>query len=427
MNTEERRNYIEALRRIAVPVTLQSLLCSSFSMADQVMTGQLGSTCVAGIGLAGKFFSVLSVIIAAVASVAGIMMAQYLGKGEERGTGQSFYVNLLLALATAVLFLLGCLLLPEQIMSLYSTDVATVQEAAAYLRILGISAVPLAVVSMLAALLRCREAAKLPLAASIAAAVINTLGNYVLIFGKFGFPWLWSKGAAIATVVSQFANMCLLFVLYVRIAGREKWKLPFVWKFEREGRIQYVKILLPMLACEFLWVLGENIYATIYGHVGSRGGQAASGITGKALGSGENDRAYRDGKRLILTGLIGAGILSLLVVVLCPYYVRIYRVEDEVRLMTCEILYVYALIAPVKVLNMILGSGILRSGGKTQYVMYIDIIGTWLFGVPLGLLAAFVLRLPIAGVYLMLSLEECVRLAISLVLFRRKIWMNQLS
>ena len=89
--------------------------------------------------------------------------------------------------------------------------------------------------------------------------------------------------------------------------------------------------------------------------------------------------------------------------------------------------YPVALIAPVKVLNMILGSGILRSGGKTQYVMYIDIIGTWLFGVPLGLLAAFVLRLPIAGVYLMLSLEECVRLAISLVLFRRKIWMNQLS
>lgn len=448
MNTEERRNYIEALRRIAVPVTLQSLLCSSFSMADQVMTGQLGSTCVAGIGLAGKFFSVLSVIIAAVASVAGIMMAQYLGKGEERGTGQSFYVNLLLALATAVLFLLGCLLLPEQIMSLYSTDAATVQEAAAYLRILGISAVPLAVVSMLAALLRCREAAKLPLAASIAAAIVNTLGNYVLIFGKFGFPALGAKGAAIATVVSQFANMCLLFVLYVRIAGREQWKLPFVWRFEREGRIQYVKILLPMLACEFLWVLGENIYATIYGHVGTQAcaamtltspiqglligaltglSQAASVITGKALGSGENDRAYRDGKRLILTGLIGAGILSLLVVVLCPYYVRIYRVEDEVRLMTCEILYVYALIAPVKVLNMILGSGILRSGGKTQYVMYIDIIGTWLFGVPLGLLAAFVLRLPIAGVYLMLSLEECVRLAISLVLFRRKIWMNQLS
>lgn len=454
MNKEERQTnmeagaYREALRKIAVPVTLQSLLGSSFSMADQVMTGQLGSTCVAGIGLAGKFFSVFSVVIAAVASVAGIMMAQYLGKGKERETGRSFYVNLLLALAVAVLFLLACMILPEKIMSLYSTDAAAIGEAAAYLRILGLSAVPMAVVSMLAALLRCREAAKLPLIASIAAAVCNTVGNYVLIFGKFGFPALGARGAAIATVTAQFANMFLLFFLHIRMAKRKELRLPFLWRLDGQARIQYAKILLPMLACEVLWVLGENIYATIYGHIGTAAcaamtltapiqglligaltglSQAASVITGKALGSGEYDRAYRDGKRLLVTGLLGAGILSLLVVALSPYYVQIYQVEDAVRLMTRQILLVYAFIAPVKVLNMILGSGILRSGGKTNYVMYIDFIGTWLFGVPLGLLAAFVLKLPIAGVYLMLSLEECVRLVISLVLFRKKVWMSQLA
>lgn len=448
MDTQERKTYMEALRRIAVPVTLQSLLCSSFSMADQVMTGQLGSTCVAGIGLAGKFFSVLSVVIAAIASVAGIMMAQYLGKGEERQTGRSFFVNLFLALAVAGVFLLGCLILPEQIMSLYSTDAATVAEAAAYLRILGFSAVPLAVVSMLSALLRCREAAKLPLIASIAAAVINTLGNYILIFGRLGFPALGAKGAAIATVLSQLANMCLLLLLYAGMARRKGLRLPFAWRLDRAARIGYAKILLPMLACEFLWALGENIYATIYGHVGTEAcaamtltspiqglligaltglSQAASVITGKALGAGENDRAYRDGKRLMITGLLGAALLSFLVVVISPYYVQLYRVGEEVRLMTRQILLVYAFIAPVKVLNMILGSGVLRSGGKTDYVMYIDFTGTWLFGVPLGLLAAFALKLPIAQVYLLLSLEEYVRLGISLVLFRKKIWMRQLS
>ena len=76
---------------------------------------------------------------------------------------------------------------------------------------------------------------------------------------------------------------------------------------------------------------------------------------------------------------------------------------------------------------MIIGGGIIRSGGKTKYVMMIDIIGTWLFGVPLGLLTAFVLNLSIPYVYFILSLEECVRFGISLIVFRRKKWMHSLE
>ena len=103
----------------------------------------------------------------------------------------------------------------------------------------------------------------------------------------------------------------------------------------------------------------------------------------------------------------------------------IFAVEDDVRMMTRHLLIAYALVAPVKVQNMILG-GILRSGGRTTYVMVIDLIGTWIFGVPLGFLAAFVLHLPIAAVYFLLSMEECIRVIISLVIFKKKIWMQRL-
>ena len=95
--------------------------------------------------------------------------------------------------------------------------------------------------------------------------------------------------------------------------------------------------------------------------------------------------------------------------------------------MTQQGLTAYALIAPFKIQNMILGGGILRSGGKTQYVMWIDLIGTWVFGVPLGLLAAFVCHLSIPYVYFILSLEECVRFCISLVVLRKRKWMHQLE
>lgn len=102
-------------------------------------------------------------------------------------------------------------------------------------------------------------------------------------------------------------------------------------------------------------------------------------------------------------------------------------VEETVKILTRQILAAHALIAPFKVINMILGGGILRSGGRTKYVMVIDIIGTWCLSVPLGLLAAFALRLSIPYVYFILSLEECIRFGISLAVFRNQGWMNQLE
>ena len=110
-----------------------------------------------------------------------------------------------------------------------------------------------------------------------------------------------------------------------------------------------------------------------------------------------------------------------------PRYVRVFKVETGIRELTVRLLAAYAAVMPFKVLNMIIGSGILRSGGKTTYVMVIDLVGTWLFGVPLGILSAFVFHWPIPLVYLTLSLEECIRFAVSLVVFKRRGWMNRLK
>ncbi len=153
--------------------------------------------------------------------------------------------------------------------------------------------------------------------------------------------------------------------------------------------------------------------------------QAAGVMIGKRLGADDTGSAYQDSKRLMYTGLVCSILLSAIVVVSNKYYVLIFRVEDDVRQITGYVLIAYAFVAPIKVQNMILG-GILRSGGRTTYVMAVDLIGTWIFGVPLGLFSAFVLRLPIAAVYFVLSMEECVRVVVSLAIFRKKSWMQKL-
>ena len=439
-------SFFASVCALAIPVALQSMLQASFSIVDQIMIGQLGSVSVAGVGLAGKFASIYSVIVSAVGVVAGIMISQYLGQKNNREVRRSFFVNLLICLGLAGIFTLLCGGFPSQIMGLYTTDAPMGQAAASYLLIITATFLPIAGATLLSTLLRCMEKAQLPLYASIASAILTTGLNYVLIFGKLGLPAMGASGAAIATVISTWVNFLLMLAMLGRNgAVLKKGSGAVIGKFNLR---QYLGMLLPILVCEFLWSLGENIYAAIYGHMGTEASaamtlinpiqslvigalcglsQAASVIIGKKLGSKEYEEAYRDAWRLIRYGFFGAVILSVLVVIASHLYVEIYQVDAAVKLLTRQILVAYALVAPFKVLNMIAGGGIIRSGGKTNYVMVIDMIGTWVFGVPLGMLSAFVWKLSIPYVYFILSLEECVRFTITVFILRSKRWMQSLE
>lgn len=440
--------FFKTVCKIAAPVTLQSMLQSSFSVVDQVMIGQLGSVSIAGIGLAGKFSSIYSVLLSAVAAAAGIMIAQYMGKEEEREVSRSFFMNLALAVGIAILFTILCITFPQKIIRLYIEDAPTIAEASAYLRILAVSYLPMAGAALLSTMLRCMERAELALYASLAGALLNTGLNYILIFGKMGISPMGVRGAALATLFSQIVYFVLILWMFIRSFGRQEKRWMGCFAIKKAGFLQYGKILLPILVCELLWSLGENVYAIIYGHLGSSAcaamtltnpiqslmigalsglSQAAGIIIGKNLGKREYDRAYQEARKLLAYGAVGSVLLSLLLLGISRYYVEIYAVEDSVKLLTRQILFAYVFIAPVKVQNMILGGGIIRSGGKTEYVMWIDFIGTWFFGVPLGILSAFVLGLSIPYVYFILSLEECVRFAISLIVFQRKMWMHSLK
>lgn len=443
---EPEKSFFKTVWGLAIPITLQSILQASFSVVDQIMIGQLGSVQVAGVGLAGKFSSIFSVLASAVAAVAGIMMAQYLGQRHRAAATRAFLVNLIAAGITAAVFTTLCGFFPEHIMGIYTKDLLTRQAAASYLQILSISFLPMAGISLFSALLRCLDKAAMPLYAGIAAALLNTGLNYILIFGKLGFAPMGADGAAIATVLSQIVNFLLILLLYARCTDRLRYSETthshaFDWR-------QYASMLLPILLCEWVWSLGENVYAAIYGRLGTDAcaamtltnpiqalmigamcglSQAAGVIIGKRLGTGEYETAYSAAKKLMWYGLGGSLLLSMFLLVLRGAYVEIYQVEPGVKVLTQQVLTAYALIAPFKIQNMILGGGILRSGGKTQYVMWIDLIGTWVFGVPLGLLAAFVCHLSIPYVYFILSLEECVRFCISLVVLRKRKWMHQLE
>lgn len=210
----KKNTFLKSVIGIAIPVALQSMLQSSFAMIDQLMVGQLGSTAVAAVEVAGRPAFIYSVVVGAVAAIAGIMIAQYLGMKDMETADKSLSVNLAVTIALGMIFMALCLFLSEPIVRIYTADSQIIGTGREYLIRVTWTYIPMGISSILAVMIRCLDKAIYPLYAGIVSAFVNTGLNYLLIFGHFGFPKLGVTGAAVASVISQFVNLFLILLMF---------------------------------------------------------------------------------------------------------------------------------------------------------------------------------------------------------------------
>lgn len=443
-----RKSYMKEIIAIGLPVTLQSIFQASYSLVDQLMVGTLGTVSIAGSGLGGKFSSLVSFTIGAVAAVASVMVAQYHGNRDDEGINKSFFCCSLIAGIVALLFAIPGFFCPKVIMGIYSKEADVVIVAADYLRIIAVSYLPMTATLMLSALFRSVEKSKYPMYVSVFAVLANIFFNWLLIFGNLGLKRMGIIGAAYGTLISRMLEALALLVILLWQKKKKYMSVAVMGLTDLSFYKKISIIVFPILLNEFSWSVGENIYAAIYGRLGKDAlaamtltnplqgmfigmfsglSSAAVVMVGKRLGQNDKEEALSISKYLIKAGFGGSVIIAAVIVALAPFYVRLYNVEPQVREQAIYILYALAAVIFAKILNMIIGGGIIRSGGNTGITMVIDMIGTWVFGVPLGLLTAFVFHLPIYWVYFILSLEEVVRLIIEFVVLYKKKWMQNVT
>lgn len=436
---------MKTIGAIAVPISLQSLIASSLGLVDQMMIGQLGETSVAAVGMGGRLPFIYMMVLFGITSATSIYAAQFYGKKDLEHLNKVISTTLVLGIPIAILFMIATLLIPETIVGLFSKDPAVITEGAIYLRYVSIGFLPMLISLTYSGILRSCHHVRLPLVAGMISFVTNTVLNYILIFGVLGMPEMGVKGAALATGISRLLEMVILLgVLYIK-------KLPGAFNiralmvFELDFTKAFFITGLPLLINEFLWSLGESIYTGIYGRLGTSeaagmiityplqafcisffvGVSSAAGIMlGNKLGEKDEETAYTYAGNFVKIGILGSLLVAIIIVSLSSVYVSVYQVPQEVKDYANTLIFVFALVMFVKVSNMIIGGGILRSGGQTKLTLYLDMIGGWLIGIPLGLLTAFVFKLPIYYVYFFISLEEVFRLSVGLVWMRRRIWMK---
>ena len=436
--------FYSSLFTIAIPISLQALLQNFVNMLDTVMIGRLGSVEIAAVGLGNQIFFILNMILFGITSGGGVFIAQFWGKKDLRGIRRSLGLMTLIAAFVALVFTVLGLLIPHQLIRIYSPDPEVVRVGGEYLRLACLSYIPTAISFSFTLALRSTERVKLPLVCTSVSLLTNAGANYLLIF----LAGLGVKGAAIATVFSRLVELVILlswtYSHGYEICGKLRELLGFDWNFV----FKYLKIAFPVIVNETFWGLGTSVYNGIYAHAGTDSftaysitgtisqltwvfcmgfGNGIGVLIGKLIGEKKMDEAKGYALRSMwFMPLVGAvvGVLLLPLSKLLPF---LFNVEPEIIKMATQILMILILIYPFNSFCMDWIVGVCRAGGDTVFSAASELIVLWGVAIPLGYVAAFVLHLPAPMIFLFLSSESIVKTIIGAIRVLSGKWLHEVT
>jgi putative MATE family efflux protein len=445
--------YREALS-IALPVMLQQLIMSMVSLIDNFMVAGLGDTSMAAVNVANQINFIYIVIINAICGAGGIYLAQFKGAGDAPGMGHAFRFKVLFALAVSSVFFALCWILPEQMVAMMTMGNAAQKEiiaiGAGYLRLTSFTLFPMAISATIGTSFREIGLPKIPLIISAAATLVNTTGNWFLIYGNLGAPRLETSGAAVATIIARFFELAA-FLIYLRFRPA-----PFFVGFRRLFRIdkKLIRDILAKSGMMFLseasWISSETIMTALYN--GRGGAEVVAGmaagwtianiffllfggiftttavVIGGALGAGKLEEA-RVRAEWIKSGAVAAGcIIAVLGAAATTLLVPLVfsNLTDQARNISLGLVWVILIYLPLWAL---LNSqfAISRAGGDTAMGMYADVSVNTLLFIPGAFILALCTPLNPVAMFAILKLSDIAKYFVARHFLKKERWVRNLT
>ncbi|MEQ8153386.1 MAG: MATE family efflux transporter [Clostridiaceae bacterium] len=441
------KKFMKKTLKLALPIAFQNFIMSSLNLFDNIIIGGLGVIAVASVGLANQIFFLLNLVLFGIVSGASIFTSQYWGKEDLKNIKRILGLCLVSSIFASALFMLLSLFFPSQIIGLFSKDSQVIIMGGSYLRIASLSYIFTAVSFAYSVILRSLNQVKAPMVASIISLGINTVLNFVLVYGLGSYAGMGVYGSAIATLIARVIEFIMtLFVVYKLnspLAGSINDMFDFSFNFIKK----FFKITMPVILNESFWALGVTVYAAIYAHMGTSViaatnivgtidrlamvvffgfGNAAAIMIGNKIGEKNEKEAFLYAKRfIILNPMIGI-LTGIVLYLVSPTILSAYNISSEVHTYSRDMLIILSLFLWVKAFNYTNIIGILRSGGDTKYCLFLDIGGMWLIGVPLVALTGLYFHMPIQKVYIFVFMEEISKLIVGLPRIASKKWINNI-
>ena len=449
------KSFYSHLLVIVVPILIQNGITNFVNMLDNIMVGQVGTNPMSGVSIINQLIFIFNLCLFGGVAGAGIFTAQYFGQQNHEGVRYTFRFKLLIVIAVDIITVGVLLTFSDALIGLYlkqdgvGSDAAEVlRYAKQYLSVMYFEMIPFSISQAYASTLRESNETMLPMKAGIAAVVINLCLNYVLIYGKFGFPALGVVGAALATAISRYVEA----IVIVSYTHRHSYAHPFItgaYKslyMPKPLLVGMIQKGFPLLLNETLWSMGlaalsanyayrgleviaaTNITSTIsnmFNVIFISMGSATAIILGQELGAA-NPNVRDDADRLAFTAVI-ACIATGALMFLCSWiFPEIYNTEHEVKELATRLIQIAACFSPVYAYENAAYFTI-RSGGKTWITFMFDSGFLWVLAVPLSFILVHFSPLSIVAVYLAVQCVDILKSAFGFYLVKKGTWVQDIT
>jgi len=448
------RGFYRRIAYLALPVVLQNLITTSLGFMDTFMVGLLGDAEMSAVTVANTPIFIMQLIVFGLQSGSSVLISQYWGKGDREAINRVLGIGFFAAGSVSVLFALVLALRPAFVLGIITDNAALVAIAEPYIRIVGLSYVFNSLASVYIGMQRSIENPGFGMAVFAASTLVNTLGNYILIFGKLGLPALGVLGAAIATLAARMLEFGAAAIYALRC--RTVPLLPrCLLRPGGETLRSFIRYSTPVLLNETLWGLGTSMFTVIMGHMAisteilaaytvagnmdklvtaANFGVAAatSVVIGKEIGMGNRETVLDVGKALTALALgvgIGVGLLeqALFWTVLRPFVLPLFHLTGTAETICTMLVCCLSAASPINSLMITLITGVLRGGGDVRASMRIDLVPLWGATIPLLALCGLVLDAPLLAVCIVMTGESVLKVPFGLRRLASGRWIHDVT
>lgn len=444
----QKNSFYSQIGKLVIPIVLQNLLSAAVNSADVVMLNFVGQSNISAVSLAANYTSILFMVFYGLGTGATMLCAQYYGKGDQRAIDVVEGIALRFSMIVAVLFAAASLTIPELMMRVFTHDPELVTIGASYLRILSVAYLCWGLTEVYLSVLRSIGRVAVSTALNTFAFTLNIILNAVFIFGLFGAPKMEAAGVALATSISRVLELVLCFIVSAK-STNVKLKLSYMLLRSKELLSDFMKMAMPAMANDVVWGLGFSMYSVIIGQFLGNDAVAANSLAvvvrnfgtilcfgmanaggillGQKFGDNKMEEAEADAKKIVrltvIAGLIGGVIVLLSMPIVLGFADLTATGKHYLKVMLLINSY-YVLGAA---LNTTLIAGVFRAGGDSRFGFWCDLIDMWVYAVPLGFIAAALLKLPPLWVYFLLCTDEFVKWPFVIHHYRSKKWLKNIT
>ena len=445
---DDERVIYSRITRLTGPIILQNLLSAAVSSADVIMLNFVGQEHISAVSLATQYASILFMILYGLGTGVTMLSAQYYGKGDIRAVEAVQGIALRFSVSVTMMFAAAALLIPETMMRVFSPDPKLIEIGAEYLRNVSAAYLCWGLTEIYLATLRSVGRVGISTALNTVAFTLNIFLNAVFIFGLFGAPELGAAGVALATSISRIVELILAFV----VSNHSKdIKLKLSQMLIRSKALfrDFLRMALPATLNDVSWGLAFSMYSVIIGQFLGTDMVAANSFTslvrtfgtvlcfsvasgggillGQMLGDGKMKDAENGARTLMKLTILSGAIGGLIVLVAMPFVLQFASLSDTGKNYLRGMLWINTYYVMGQAVNTTLIAGVFRAGGDSRFGFFCDTIDMWAYAVPLGFLAAAVLKLPPMWVYFLLCTDEFVKWPWVISHYRSRKWLRNIT